>query len=394
MALTRHAGTEREDLEIVRLQDAARAASDSAPSLERLGWTFVAKARRSYDPGYYKLAEQTALCLDSKRPDDPAGLLLRGHVLHQLHRFPEMEELARRLVAMRGEAFDHGLLGDALMEQGRLDEAVGPYQRMMDLKPGLQSYSRVAHLRWMKGDLGGAREVMAMAAQTGGSRDREAVAWAWSRLALFHLQAGAEAEALRAADAALALREDYAPALLARGQILLSRGSVAEAVTPLRRAAELNPLPEYQWALAEALAATGQAAQARPVEERLLREGAVSDPRTFAVYLATRGEQVETALQLAREELQRRQDVFTLDALAWAQAAAGKTAEARATMERALAHGTQDARLFYHAGVIADMAERPQEARGWFEKADAIAQMLLPSERERVTERLAVAPAA
>jgi len=58
-------------------------------------------------------------------------------------------------------------------------------------------------------------------------------------------------------------------------------------------------------------------------------------------------------------------------------------------MKKALAEGTQDARLFYHAGSIAAASGRKPEARHWLERAAAIRQMLLPSEREQLTKQLA-----
>ena len=53
-------------------------------------------------------------------------MLLRGHVLISFHRFAEAEAIARELVEQRTLPFDYGLLGDALVEQGRLAEAVMP----------------------------------------------------------------------------------------------------------------------------------------------------------------------------------------------------------------------------------------------------------------------------
>ena len=53
---------------------------------------------------------------------------------------------------MGGDAFDYGLLGDALLEQGRLDEAINFYQKMVDMRPGLQAYSRIAYVRWLTGE--------------------------------------------------------------------------------------------------------------------------------------------------------------------------------------------------------------------------------------------------
>ena len=44
------------------------------------------------------------------------------------------------------------------------------YQKMADLKPCLQAYTRIAHVRWLKGDLEGAIEVAEEAAGTGTAR--------------------------------------------------------------------------------------------------------------------------------------------------------------------------------------------------------------------------------
>ena len=384
IALTPHAGTGRTDRDIIRFQEEARRAAQPAAYLEKLGWAFVAKARVSFDPGFYKLAEQSALCLESKKPHSPEALLLHGHVLHNLHKFKEAETLARELVKTRGLWFDHGLLGDVLMEQGKLDEAVEAYQTMMDQKPGPQAYTRGAHLRWLKGDLPGAIELMQMATGAGSSRDPESSAWTHVRLALYELQAGQKQKASDLISAALALQPDYAPALLARGQMLLAEDKNPEAAASLARAAELNPLPEYRWAQIEALHAAGRTEEAEGVREQLMQRGATDDPRTYALYLATVGKEVDNALRLAQQEIKVRADVITLDTLAWALRAAGNIEEARTYSERALAEGTEDARLFYHAGVIAAASGHKNEAERWFDKARAIQQMLLPSERAQL----------
>ena len=74
--------------------------------------------------------------------------------------FSEAEQIARRLTVKRQFVLDYGLLGDVLMEQGRLTEAAEAYQKMIDLKPFYQSYTRASHLRWLKGDLDGAIELI------------------------------------------------------------------------------------------------------------------------------------------------------------------------------------------------------------------------------------------
>ncbi len=121
IALASHAGESDEDLNIIRLQGKVSGSARPVPYLEKLGWAFVAKARASYDPGFYKMAEQCALCMQTEKPGSSEALLLRGHVLHNLHRFEEAEALARKLVAARGLSFDYGLLGDVLLELGELE---------------------------------------------------------------------------------------------------------------------------------------------------------------------------------------------------------------------------------------------------------------------------------
>ena len=171
---------------------------------------------------------------------------------------------------------------------------------------------------------------------------------------------------------------DYAAALLVRGRIQLAQNRRAEAVASLEKAARLNPLPEYNWTLAEALRSVNRIDDAIAAEQMVVADG--GDPRTVALYLSTRQTDVEKAVDLARAELEKRSDVFTLDALAWALARAGRIDEASAVVSRALAEGTQDGRLFLHAAAIAAAAGRHNDAARWGRKAQTVRFTLLPSE--------------
>ena len=80
----------------------------------------------------------------------------------------------------------------------------------------------------------------------------------------------------------------------------------------------------------------------------------VGDPVAFIVaetHQAARD--AAEAVRLAEEEAKARGDVYTHDALAWALCRAGRAREAEAESGRALALGTKDASLYYHAAVIA-----------------------------------------
>ena len=384
LVLTPQTGDSRTGKEISRLQQRIREGRNVELWLDRLGWAFVAKARESFDPGFYKLAEQCARSIEKRNPQSQEAMLLRAHVLQNLHRFKESEALARQLVQQRGLSFDYGLLGDALMEQGKLNDAVEAYQQMMNLKPDLRAYARAAHMRWLKGDLEGTIEAMQLAVSAASPQDAESAAWVNTRLAFYEFQAGRVNEAEQRCALALSLQNNYPPTLLLKGKMLLAQSRFGEAVAALQNAVKLNPLPEYQWTLAEALRSAGNEKEASEVEAQLCERGASSDPRTLALYLGTRHESPETALRLARAELESRSDVFTHDALAWSLAAAGKLTEAHGEMQCALAEGTQDARLFFHAGIIASQAGHSADAEHWLRKASELSHLLLPSERNEL----------
>src|SRR5207245_8009146 len=129
---------------------------------------------------------------------------------------------------------------------------------------------------------------------------------------------------------------------------------------------------------------TGRDCDASTIEAPLRQDSGASDPRTLAIFLATRRESSETGRRLAKGEFGSRSDVFTHDTLAWSLAAAGKFGEARKEMENALAEGTQDGRLFFHAAMIASETGDDIETRLWLDKANSLSHLLLPSERNEL----------
>lgn len=389
MVLTRAEGSEQIDNDVRFWQQKAAVTPTSEAAWQKLGELFIAKARLSGDPGFYKLAELSSRVFESVAPDPSEALLLRGHALLAMHRFRDAENLAWWLTQHREQMRDHALLGDALIDQGRIAEAEEAYQVMIDLKPCLSSYSRIAHLRWIVGDREGAIEMLRLAIACGNYRDPEPLAWATTRLASLELQRGNLDAARTCTRRAQELVKDFPAALVAEARVLLAEDHVADAISKLERAVSSNPLPETQWLLADALRAAGRNSDAVTAEVKLKGEGALQDPRTYSLFLATRGHDAAKALQLAEAELDVRQDVLSYDTLAWAQAAAGDIASAHRNSKRALAAGTEDARLFLHAGLIARAAGESDEAAALFAKAQAIQATLFPSERQALQSAMA-----
>lgn len=363
---------------IEKAQAALREKPHDLNRLEQLGRLFISEARVMHAEHGYQLAHVAARMMAMESPDQPQALLLQGHALLAMHRFHDAEELGRLLLTKRQEMVDHALLGDALMEQGRLDESLPSYQAMIDAKPCLPSYSRVAHLRWLKGDLDGAIEMMAQAVACGSYRDPEPMAWCTARLAFFQWQKGNADAAATLAERALEMVPGYPQAMLIKGRVKLAHNDANGAVAMLELAVKQSPLPEMLWALLDAQRAAGINGDATLA--LLKAKGEAGDPRSFSLYLATQRLDPDHALDLAKAEMQSRRDVFSWDALAWAQYAAGETEAALVSARRALAEGTCDARLFLHSGVIAKRAN-DTHADEWLARARAMRALLLPSEQ-------------
>jgi len=389
IVLTPHVGARTEDQEIIRWQGRAGKMDARDAEFQRLAWAYVAKARLTLDPGFYKLAEKTIDVADATFGPSPDSRLLRGHILHTLHRFQAAEKIAQRLAAERGQPEDFALLSDALIEQGKLNAGIAALERLVALKPGVEAFSRIAHVRWLKGDLPGAIAALESAWHASGSCTTETQAWLLMRLAGLHLQRGDVEAGMQHADASLARVSEYPPALLAHGRALIASGKAGDAIAPLQLAAKLQPLPEYQWWLADALVLAGRPREAEVVEQALIDRGGETDARTLALFLATRGIRILDATRLARRELAERQDVFSHAAHAWVLFVAGDIEAADQEMSLGLSAGTKDARLLLHAAEIARARGDSQTAAGFFAEAETAQWTLTPSERELLTRRLA-----
>jgi tetratricopeptide (TPR) repeat protein len=127
--------------------------------------------------------------------------------------------------------------------------------------------------------------------------------------------------------------------------------------------------------LYQVYAASGDSAKAEEYY-RAMSITALGQPDTFhrlwGLILLDRGREVPTVLARAEREIEVRRDVYGWDLLAWALYRSGRPAEAQEKMRHALALGTRDASLFYHAGMIETALGRHSEARRYLETARAI----------------------
>jgi len=149
-------------------------------------------------------------------------------------------------------------------------------------------------------------------------------------------------------------------------QIRTAQNRYEDAVTLLAQRYHEAPHAENLYALAEAQEKAGKhdAAQrsfAKFADESRA-ESAIADNsnRELIFYYVDYARQPEKGLDLARQELSRRHDVYTFDAYAWALAANGRLADAAAGIQKALATGLKDPKVLAHAQAIAHrMDDKP-----------------------------------
>jgi tetratricopeptide (TPR) repeat protein len=318
-----------------------------------LGQAWIQKARDVARPGLHANAGAAASRALALEPSNRLALELQGLVLMNDHRFAEAAKLMQQVVEISP---DHpvawGTLSDALLELGRTGDAINAAQHMMDLKPNLPSYSRAAYLQWLRGDLQGAKESIRLAIDAGnGSMEREPRAWVIVQAAMMFWNEGDAEGALAGFEQALQELPGFPPALVGKARVLLGRGDGKTAEPLFAQAYKANPLVETGWLLGDARELAGDTAGAQQIWTDIEKRGA-ADPRTLALFLATKKLQTDRAVELALAERKTRDDEYTEDAVAWALYRAGRLQEALRAADEATKLGTRDARLWYHAGAI------------------------------------------
>lgn len=343
---------------------AAEAAIASQP-LNSAGYVALAaaymqKARESGDASYYGRAEaavQKALSLQSDSTD---ALRTLAWVQTGKHEFREALATAEQLRArLPDDPLVHGLLGDAAIELGEYDKAEEALQKMLDLRPGLASYSRAAYLLELYGKPDEAVEFMERAVKAGSPHEPEPFAWCLVQLGHLYFNQGRIGKAETAYNNALTVFPGYYQALAALGRVRGAQRRYADAVALYQQAIAVVPAPDLIVALGDLLMRAGKPEEAEKqyalVEyiEHVNEINQVAYNRQLALFYADHDRKLDDAVALAEAELQRRQDIYSFDALAWVYYKKGRFAEAQKAMAQALRLGTQDASLLFHAGMIA-----------------------------------------
>ena len=213
---------------VADLEAAVRAAPDPR-TLTQLGFAYQQRWRETADASFLPRSEtalERALRLEPRYGNAVLGLGSLALIRHEFRAALAFGRQAERLLVDSGRP--QGVIGDALVELGRYDEAFSAFELMVTRLPGLASYARVAYARELTGDPEGAIAAMrlALAAAAG----RESTAWAHVELAKLELGQGRVTAASREARRALRAFPGYPAARIALARVEAARGRLDRAV--------------------------------------------------------------------------------------------------------------------------------------------------------------------
>ena len=301
--------------------------------LTQLGFAYQLRWRETADPSYLPRSEAALRRAKRFGVEDSGAVLGLGSLALIRHEFAEALRYGHRAERLLpGSSRPYGVIGDALVELGRYDEAFAAFDHMVSLRPSLASYSRVAYARELVGDREGAVGAMELALGSAAGQP-EPTAWVHVELAKLQLGLGRPTGARRHVRAALAALPGYPSARIELARIDAADGRLA-ATREARRAVDAIPTPQAVGLLAELLERTGHRAEARrqratvAVIDRLLEANGVQVDVEASVFRADNRVSPSRTVELARRARAARPSIYGDDALAWALARAGRCAEA------------------------------------------------------------------
>jgi tetratricopeptide (TPR) repeat protein len=361
--------------QVARLEQRVDENPRDAEGLSLLGLGYQQRARETGDPSFYARSEEALRRALALTPRDGLAVTGLAALAASRHSFEEARRLAERARRLAPDlAAVDGILGDALVELGRYEEAFAAFDRMAARKPTLAAYARVAYARELLGRPAAAIAAMKLAVGAGAGQG-ENEAWALVELGHLHFNSGRLRPAERAYREALARFPGFHRAQAGLARVEAARGRLVTAVGLYRRALEAVPLPEYAAALGETLEAAGRTAEAQEAyavvdaTQRLLEDNGVRTDLETALVDLDRGVRLPDALARAREAYEERRSIEAEDVLAWALYKNGRCEEARVHSVRALRLGTLSALKLFHRGLIERCLGRGAEAEAFLRRA-------------------------
>lgn len=300
-----------------------------------------------------------------KDPTDFEALTLKALVYLSQHHFAEAITIAEEAKKVGPyNSFVYGLLVDGNVEMGNYTAAVENAEKMMELRPDIRSYSRVAYLREIHGDNEGAIEAMKMAVKAGGGGD-EPTSWARVQLARLYENMGDLKSAEMHYTITLDQRPGYAHAIAGLGNISEANNNIDQAILYYKQADSLLMDYTFKERLAGLYERKGEASKSKAMMGEVIKGlqkhaemgeketdiGHYADRELAYAYLLINDN--DKALQHALKEYRRRPENNDVnETLAWVHYKRGEYKEALPFIQKALQTDCKNPTLLVRSGLV------------------------------------------
>lgn len=368
----------------------------------QLAGLYLQRVRETGDVSYLNLAFRAAHASLDSVPDvrNSGGLAALAGAEFASHDFADARDHALRLIELEPtKSYPQAILGDALLELGDYEKTEAAYKKMVTLDgvANHNSETRFARVAQLKGDSEGAQKHFANAltfAHNLSVPPRETIAWLRWQLGETTFSIGDYETAEQHYRDALTTFPDYYRAVASLARVLAARGDMPGAIEQYEKAVRLLPDPNYVASLGDLYELSNRDDDAQRQYELVEQIGHLSDlngalyNRQLALFYADHDLKADEAFGLAAKEYDVRKDIYGADAVAWTALKAGKLNESQAAIKDALRLGTQDAKLFYHAGMIEKAAGNNAEAVKYLQNALKLNPVFDPLQAENARTAL------
>src|SRR4051794_14187776 len=275
------------------------------------------------------------------------------------HAFAEAREVAEGMTAADSASRSaRAMLGEIELELGDYAAARRTFGTLLTVRTDFVVAPRFARWEELNGRPEAAEALFRGAlaqAQARHGTPASQLAWFHWRLADLALRAGRMDEARTELTTGLAAVPDDPRLLGTMARLAAVQHRWPVAIDAGERALARIVDPATLGLLSQAYAAVGDSARSADALTAMA-VAVLGQPgpfhRGWSLLLLEQGREVPEVLARARAELATRRDIYGWDLLAWSLYRSGRAAEAVPATERALALGTRDAMLWYHAGMI------------------------------------------
>ncbi len=352
-------------------------------SLLALTALYIQEGRITGNLNYYN--DAAIKCINAVLEKDAKNfeaLTFKSTILLSQHRFKEglaIAEQAQSLYPLN--AYVYGLIIDGNVELGNYKKALEAADKMISIRPDNRSYSRIAYLREIHGDIPGAIEAMKLAVDAGAVGD-ENTEWCRVQLGKLNEKLGKMADAKMQYTIAVNNRENYPYALAGLARIATAEKDYGTALSLYLRADSLIPDHTFKEGIAEVYNLTGQSEKAEMVAKEILdymkqlssdgkkdkSAGQNEDHEMAHAYMGVGN--YDKALDYALQEYKQRPDNIEVnETVAIVYYGKGEYAKAVPYIETALKTNCKNPELLCHAGLIYAKTGDKAKAKIFLEEA-------------------------